>query len=84
MQITIDDTEIKEAINDFIAKQGIAITDKKLSISFTIGRGGNGNSATVDISEPTVNTTPCMPEDIITDIEDPVAIDSDHLFTEDE
>ena len=84
MQITINDAEINEAIHDFIGKQGIAITDKQLDINFTAGRGVNGNSATVDISEPTVNTTPCMPEDIITDIEDPVAIDSDHLFTEDE
>lgn len=51
MQITIDDKEIKEAIYDFVGKQGITITNKKLSIAMVAGRGPNGYSATVSIND---------------------------------
>lgn len=56
MDLTINDSEITEAIADYVKKQGIDLANKDLSISFTAGRGSNAkNSATIEI-------TPVPPE----------------------
>lgn len=57
MQITINQTEIVDAIHTYIRKQGIG-GDKTLEIALIAGRGPNGHSATIDIltddGEPTL------------------------------
>ena len=49
MQITMNQKELIEAIEDFVVKQGIQITGRELDTHLTAGRGGNGYTATIDI-----------------------------------
>jgi hypothetical protein len=69
MQMTLNNEEIIEAVNDFVAKQGINITHKKTEVAMIAGRGGNGFSATVSIinssttlSKAIPNNAPVVPE----------------------
>jgi len=50
MQITLDHTEIEQAITEFVANQGITINGKETNVTMVAGRGANGYSATVDIT----------------------------------
>jgi len=50
MQITVDQTEIEQAIKNFIGHQGIAIENKELSVTLTAGRGPSGITASVDMT----------------------------------
>jgi hypothetical protein len=51
LQVTLDNASILTAIADYVANQGINVTDKQLDISLVAGRGTKGFSATVDISD---------------------------------
>jgi hypothetical protein len=56
MQITLDSSEIKQAIVSFVSDQGIDLTNTDVEVGMTAGRGVNGTTATVDIipkSKPT-------------------------------
>lgn len=50
MQITIAESEIKVAILDYVAKQGLTIT-ANAEVDLKAGRGDNGMSATIDIGD---------------------------------
>lgn len=49
MQITINQDEIVEAIENYIGNQGIGMAGKRLDVSMVAGRGGNGFSANIEI-----------------------------------
>jgi len=51
MQINLNNEEILSAIGAYVSEQGISTTGKDLSISIKAGRGNNGMSATVNITE---------------------------------
>ena len=51
MQIQFKQNEIEAAIRGYINKQGISLKERKVSIVFTAGRGGNGLSAEATIEE---------------------------------
>jgi len=63
MQITIDQHEIEEAIQQFIHNKGIDLTGQAISIEFTMGKKPNGPRATVDIGEPEDTSEEEVPED---------------------
>lgn len=50
MQITLNQTEIEKAIIAFVGNQGISITGSNVTVALTAGRGPNGVTATIDIS----------------------------------
>jgi len=60
MQINLNNEEILEAISDWIKGSGISTSGKDLAIDITKGRGNNGVSATVDITEA-INDDPVIP-----------------------
>jgi hypothetical protein len=49
MQITLDSSEIKQAIVSYVKDQGIDLTNTTVEVGMTAGRGANGTTATVDI-----------------------------------
>jgi hypothetical protein len=49
MKINLDELELKTAVREFIANQGISIQDKDISIELIAGRGTNGHRAEVEI-----------------------------------
>jgi hypothetical protein len=49
MQISLKQYEIEAALSGYIAKQGIDLTDKSVTVTFTAGRKGGGLSADVNI-----------------------------------
>ena len=49
MQITINQSEIKEAIVKYVGTQGISLIDKKIEITLTAGRGPNGMTADINL-----------------------------------
>lgn len=49
MQITLTEDEIKVALEDYIAKQGIGLDDVKTEINLSAGRGPNGFSAEISL-----------------------------------
>ena len=66
MQVQLKQLEIVEAIKHYIAGQGINITGKEISISFTRARKEGGLTADVDINDvliPGYSDAPATPED---------------------
>ncbi len=61
MQITIDESEIIEAITQYITAQGFLRTDAEVSISLTAGRGANGHSATIDVTKIQIQKEKTIP-----------------------
>lgn len=49
MKITLNDTEIKKGLVDYIASQGINLDGSTVEVDLTAGRGPNGYSADVSI-----------------------------------
>jgi len=54
MQLRIDETEIHEAISDWISKEGLALEGKKVEIDMTAGRGTTGHYADITITRDDV------------------------------
>ena len=50
MLIKLRQTEIEEALSQYIANQGINLTGKQVKIDFTASRGSDGLTADVDIT----------------------------------
>ena len=63
MQITLNQSEIEIAIQDYISGQGISISGRNVDVSLTAGRGPNGMSASIDIrgEEGTSPVQPNLP-----------------------
>ncbi len=51
MLIKLKQSEIEEALRDFIVKQGFNLDRKTVDISFTAGRGDSGMTADLDIQD---------------------------------
>ena len=51
MQIQLRQTEIVEALKQFVTKQGISLAGKKVDIAFTAGRKEAGISADISIKD---------------------------------
>ncbi len=51
MLIKLKQSEIEEALRDFIVKQGFNLDRKTVDISFTAGRGDSGMTADLDIHD---------------------------------
>ena len=49
MQISLRQAEIEKAVINYVADQGITMTNKEAKIVFTAGRGEQGLSASIDI-----------------------------------
>lgn len=49
MKIDLNQPEIEDALVSFITTQGIDLSQKKVEVSLTAGRGPNGFTASVDI-----------------------------------
>lgn len=58
MRIQLRQTEIEEALQQYIANQGINLTGKVVEIGFTASRSADGLTADVDITNATDNTKP--------------------------
>jgi hypothetical protein len=57
MQITLNQDEIEKAIITYVGNQGISITGKNVDVTLVAGRGPNGMSATIDISNDPIHTS---------------------------
>ena len=58
MRIQLRQTEIEEALQQYIANQGINLTGKVVEIGFTASRSADGLTADVDITNATDNAKP--------------------------
>lgn len=58
MLIKLRQTEIEEALSQYIANQGINLTGKQVKIDFTASRSSDGLTADVDISNGGHTTIP--------------------------
>ncbi len=57
MQITLNHQEIETAITEYIENQGIQVEYKTTAVSMTAGRGNNGYTASILISN-IIDSTP--------------------------
>lgn len=57
MRIQLKQAEVEEAINLWLGQQGINLTDKAVSISFSITRSPTSILADVDIDNPGTGVT---------------------------
>lgn len=58
MRIQLRQTEIEEALQQYIANQGINLTGKVVEIGFTASRSADGLTADVDITNVTDSAKP--------------------------
>ena len=58
MQIQLKQAEIVEALKQYIAKQGIGLTDKHVVIGFTAGRKEAGMTADISIEDADLPVIP--------------------------
>ena len=56
MSLTLNDEEIKQAITQYVNKQGIDTTDKEVDVIIKSGRKGNGYTAAVTITDQPTKT----------------------------
>ena len=52
MDITLKNAEINQALEEYVSNQGINLGGKHVEVTFTAGRGTNGNTAVVSIMNP--------------------------------
>ena len=60
MLIKLRQTEIEEALSQYIANQGINLTGKQVKIDFTASRGSDGLTADVDITNAIDSAKPAQ------------------------
>lgn len=51
MRITLNENEIKEALVRYVAGQGVDVSGRNVEVSMTAGRGANGYTADIDITD---------------------------------
>ena len=82
IKLELDADSIKQAISAHIAAQGFNLEGKHVDVALINGRGGNGNRATITITEQTANTAavyhPEVEEVILPDVpvEETVKVES--------
>ena len=69
MNITLNNTEIEEALVEHIATKGLSVTGKHIEVHLTAGRGPNGHSATIEILD--AKASPVTAEDVTQDDAEP-------------
>ena len=57
MKIDLNQSEIETALVAYIADQGIDLTGKNIEVSLVAGRGVNGHSASIEISNAVAAVT---------------------------
>jgi len=65
IKLELDADSIKQAISAHIAAQGFNLDGKHVDVALVNGRGGNGNRATVTITEQITNKVPTTVEEAI-------------------
>lgn len=70
MQIHLNETELKQAIAEYINHQGIDLSDRSVEITFTAGRGNRGHYADIDLLPKEPDTSPFEETEISVDEED--------------
>jgi len=54
MNITLNDTELRDAVTEYVVNKGFSIPQGQVpSIDFKVGRAGNGTSAAIEFVEGT-------------------------------
>ncbi len=79
MKITLVHAEIEAALINYVATQGIDISDKDVTVDMTAGRGGNGYTAEISISIKAEEVIKLEEVSATNDNEQPA--DSANLFT---
>ena len=49
MRINLNEEEIQTALTEYISNQGIDLSQKRVSVELTAGRGVNGHKADIEI-----------------------------------
>ena len=80
MQITLDQSEMEEAIKIYINSKGLAFGGEEPKITFTAGRAPSGMTASIDMSQ--IRTVPMGPGEI--EILDKPVVDLEPFKTEPE
>lgn len=58
MQIQLKQQEIETALVNYVRDQGINLSNKKVEVNFTAGRGASGLTAEIDIEEAAIKVPP--------------------------
>ena len=61
MRITLTETDIQDALKQYISQMGVDLSGKRVEVTMTAGRGTNGHTANLEI----------LPLDLVDDPADP-------------
>ena len=74
MRITLEEKQIKDAITDYLKKQGLSLQGKHVETTFTVGRGANPTTVEIAIRDSSIaesqGPTPRMMEEKTPPVED--------------
>ena len=62
MKVQLDNSEILDAINAYAKDLGLPVEDKHVEVTLRAGRGGNGYTADIDITEEAPTTKKPKPK----------------------
>ena len=79
MRINLEESEIIQALREYIEGQGFPLLGKSVDVRLIAGRGANGHKAQVDISKPSTETAA---EEVVS--EDPIEEQPAILFGDEE
>lgn len=65
MQVQLKQSEIEAALKGYIAQQGINLTNKTVTCTFTAGRKDSGISVELEIEEQTLMVSPKVSLEIV-------------------
>lgn len=66
MQVNLNQDEIIRSVKEYVASQGISVVGKKIEITFSAGRKGNGLSAVVLVEDVLVTAENPLPAEKLT------------------
>jgi len=67
MKIILEQEDITKAICDHVEKLGVNLLNKTVTVDITVGRGNNGDTATIAIEEEIVQHACETTEDVLAD-----------------
>ncbi len=79
MSITIEEPAIKQAIIQHVNTMGVNTDGKEVTILLKAGRGTNGYTATIDISESITKDVISTSENVVSNSEDDTALSAPDL-----
>ena len=62
MQLTLNQTEIEQAIKNYVGNLGVALSGKDVNITLVAGRGEKGITVTLDITDKADDPAPAVEE----------------------